>query len=123
MYWEAGFTATGLIASRPDDVLGIGYAHAGISDDASAQQVANNESVILDYEGLLEVSYTAQIVPGFTIQPDFQYFWNPGGHAADPMIHQRHGGEGRRRVRRALHHQLLSQPATAAAVGAAAILR
>ncbi len=39
-----------------------------------------SETVILDYEALLEVSYTAQIVPGFTIQPDFQYFWNPGGH-------------------------------------------
>jgi len=32
------------------------------------------------YESLIEVAYTAQIVPGFNIQPDFQYFWNP----ADP---------------------------------------
>jgi porin len=23
-------------------------------------------------------------VPGFSIQPDFQYFWNPGGHVEDP---------------------------------------
>jgi porin len=83
MYWEAGLTFTGLIASRPDDVLGIGYAHTGLSDDAGTAQVANNETVILDYEGLLEVSYTAQIVPGFSIQPDFQYFWNPGGNVAD----------------------------------------
>jgi porin len=40
--------------------------------------------VIASYEALLEVSYSAQIVPGFVIQPDFQYFWNPGGHAPDP---------------------------------------
>ncbi len=82
MYWEAGLTFSGLIASRPDDVLGIGYAHTGISNDASARQIKDNptQEVILDYEGLLEVSYTAQVVPGFTIQPDVQYFWNPGGH-------------------------------------------
>ena len=33
---------------------------------------------------MLELSYTAQIVPGFYLQPDFQYFWNPGGHVAEP---------------------------------------
>jgi porin len=84
IYWEAGLTATGLFASRPDDVLGIGFAYSGISDEAGARQVADGETVILDYEALVEVSYTAQIVPGFSIQPDFQYFWNPGGKVADP---------------------------------------
>jgi porin len=83
LYWEAGVTFTGMFG-RPDDVLGIGFAHTGISDDASAAQVADGETVIFDYEALIEVSYTAQIVPGFSIQPDFQYFWNPGGNAADP---------------------------------------
>jgi porin len=87
MYWEAGLTFTGMLASRPDDVLGIGFAHTGVSGDASARQVKDDptQEVILDYEALLEVSYTAQIVPGFSIQPDFQYFWNPGGNVAvDP---------------------------------------
>jgi len=84
IYWEAGLTAAGMFAARPDDVFGIGFAYTGISDNASAAQVINKEPVILDYEALLEVSYTAQIVPGFTIQPDFQYLWNPGGHVADP---------------------------------------
>jgi len=81
IYWEAGFTATGLFASRPDDVLGIGFAYTGISDDARAMLIKDDpDQVLLDYEALIEVSYTAQIVPGFTIQPDFQYFWNPGGN-------------------------------------------
>lgn len=78
IYWEAGFTATGLIASRPTDVLGIGFAYTGISGDAAAAEPAEH----FDYEALLEVSYTAEIVPGLSIQPDFQYFWNPGGGAA-----------------------------------------
>jgi porin len=90
IYWEAGFTAAGMLPSRPGDVLGIGFAYTGISDDARAAQVAAdpNQQVRLDYEALLEVSYIAEIVPGFTIQPDFQYFWNPGGNVpldeADP---------------------------------------
>jgi porin len=75
LYWEAGLTATGLIASRPSDVLGVGFAHSGISDDAAAAEPGER----FDYEALLEVSYTAQIVPGLSIQPDFQYFWSPGG--------------------------------------------
>ena len=40
--------------------------------------------MIPSFEGMLEVSYTAQIMQGLTLQPDFQYFWNPGGHSADP---------------------------------------
>ena len=33
-----------------------------------------------NHETVLEVSYTAEILPGLTIQPDFQYYWNPGGN-------------------------------------------
>lgn len=84
MYWEAGFTATGFMASRPNDIVGIGFAYTGISDDARAAQVANGDPVVMDYEALLEVSYTAEVAPGITIQPDFQYFWNPGGNVPDP---------------------------------------
>ncbi len=84
LYWEAGMTFTGMVASRPDDILGIGYAYTGISDDEQARQRQEGETIISDYESVLEISYTAQIVPGWTIQPDFQYFWNPGGKVADP---------------------------------------
>ena len=46
---------------------------------------------------MLEVTYQAQIVPGWTIQPDFQYIINPGGHVADPA-----DPEGLRPLRNAL---------------------
>lgn len=84
MYWEAGLTFSGMVPRRADDVFAIGYAHTGISGDERALERANNAPVISDYEALLELSYTAHIVPGFSIQPDFQYFWNPGGHVEDP---------------------------------------
>lgn len=83
-YWEAGMTFTGLHAARPDDTLGIGFAYTGISPRVSNAQEADHKPVIASHEALLELCYTAQIVPGFTVQPDFQYFWNPGGHAPDP---------------------------------------
>lgn len=84
IYWEAGMTFSGMMPSRPNDILGIGFAYTGISDDESARQRADGEPVISDYEALIEIAYTIHVIPGWTVQPDFQYFWNPGGHAPDP---------------------------------------
>jgi porin len=84
IYWETGLTATGFLASRPHDILGIGFAYTGISHDTADAAVDAGDTVVPNYEALIEVAYTAQIVPGFNIQPDFQYFWNPGGHVPDP---------------------------------------
>jgi porin len=84
VYADAGVVFSGFIPMRPSDVFGVALAYSGISDDASGFDEDSGLSVVRDYEAVLEVSYTAQIVPGLTIQPDFQYFWNPGGHAADP---------------------------------------
>ncbi len=77
-YAEGGITVTGLLPSRPADVLGIGFAYTGISSDAQRVDLVDEGIVVSDYESLLEISYTAEIVPGWTLQPDFQYFWNPG---------------------------------------------
>jgi porin len=42
---------------------------------------------VRDYETNLELSYVAQIVPGWTLQPDFQYIWHPSGFAGrDAMV-------------------------------------
>ncbi|MGI9403930.1 MAG: carbohydrate porin [Hyphomicrobium sp.] len=42
------------------------------------------ELITSTYEAGLEIAYTAEIVPGWYVQPDFKYFWNPGGRVADP---------------------------------------
>ena len=34
---------------------------------------------VRDYEANIELSYVAQIVPGWTVQPDFQYIRHPSG--------------------------------------------
>ena len=33
----------------------------------------------------IELSYQAQIKPGWTMQPLFQYIVHPGGHVPDPI--------------------------------------
>lgn len=83
-YWEAGVTFDGLHRARPDDTFAIGFAYSGISPEISDLQKQRNKPVIASFEAMLEASYTAQIVPGFTVQPDFQYFWNPGGNSPLP---------------------------------------
>jgi porin len=39
-----------------------------------------------DYELTIELTYQAQIRPGWTVQPVFQYVVHPGGHVPDPLI-------------------------------------
>jgi porin len=81
-YFDGGFTFTGMIPGRPDDAFAIGFAYTSISDTVSAFDVDSGEPVARSYESLIELAYTIQINPGWTLQPDFQYFWNPGGGVA-----------------------------------------
>lgn len=82
-YFDTGIVFTGMLPSRPNDVFGIGVAYTGISDDASAFDRDSGLSVVRSHETLLEISYTMEIVPGWNLQPDFQYIWNPGGNVPD----------------------------------------
>lgn len=88
-YADAGINFAGLVPYRPDDAFGLAFGYARISRHARAfdQDVALFSGVpspVRDYEAVIEVSYQAQIMPGWTIQPNFQYIWHPGGHIADP---------------------------------------
>lgn len=77
LYWEAGLTMNGFLASRPHDMLGIGFAYIGVSSQIIDYEKEQGFPVIPSFEGMLEVSYTAEIMKGFYLQADFQYFWNP----------------------------------------------
>lgn len=89
LYVEGGITLAGLINARPNDVMGIGLAYTHISDRASRLEQDTHFfngtfGSVRSYETLLEISYTAEIMPGWSLQPDFQYYWNPGGHVPHP---------------------------------------
>jgi porin len=82
-YFDTGVVFTGMLRRRPNDVFGIGVAYTGISNDASDFDSDSGLSVARSHEVLLEISYKAEILPGWTLQPDFQYIWNPGGNVPD----------------------------------------
>lgn len=87
LYLDGGLKFAGFVSGRPDDTFGAAIAYARISDAARGLDRDNvalgNQSIVRNYEAMIELSYTAQIVPGWTVQPDFQYIWHPGAHVDD----------------------------------------
>lgn len=79
IYLDGGVTFNGLLRGREDDTLAIGASYSGLSDDAHAVDMSTGQTVHLTREMLLEVCYTAQLMRGWNLQPDFQYIWQPGG--------------------------------------------
>lgn len=83
-YVDGGITFSGVVPGRADDVFGLGFSYSAISPSLSDLDrdtvLAGTGLLIRDYEALIEFSYRAQIVPGWTIQPDVQYIWHPGGN-------------------------------------------
>jgi porin len=64
----------------------VGFIYARYSDSVRAfdrDTVAyGTPGPIRDYEANLELSYAAQIVPGWIMQPTLQYIWHPSGDAS-----------------------------------------
>ena len=80
---NAGATWKGAIPGRPDDTIGLGVGYARISDNARAadSDVASFSGSFYPVRGnetVLELTYQAAVTPWLTVQPDFQYIFNPG---------------------------------------------
>lgn len=89
VYVDAGLTYKGLIPGRPNDTFGVSASYARISDsyrglDRDTVLFTGTPSPIRSSEAMVEVTYQAQIVPGWTVQPDFQYIVRPGGGVVNP---------------------------------------
>ncbi len=83
---NGGIVFAGFIPNRPQDRFGASVVYSRFSDSVRAfdQDKINISGVpgpIRDYEANLELSYVARIIPGWTLQPDFQYVWHPSGQA------------------------------------------
>jgi porin len=86
---DGGAAYTGLIPGREADVLGLAVGYARIGDsarefDRDAQVFSGINGPVRDHEAVIELTYVAEIMPGWTIQPDMQYVFNPGGNVAHP---------------------------------------
>ena len=44
----------------------------------SAERLAGSPSSASNYAAVIELSYKAAVLPGWTVQPDLQYVFNPG---------------------------------------------
>ena len=81
---NGGIIFAGLIPGRPDDRFGVSVLYSRFSDgirafDQDAINFTGAPGIVRDYEANIELSYVAQIVPGWTVQPDFQYVRHPSG--------------------------------------------
>ena len=88
-YIDGGFLFTGFSESRPNDKIGIAATFARISNsardlDRDVQFFTGTAYPIRDFEAVLEVTYQAEIKPGFLVQPVFEYILHPAGGAVDP---------------------------------------
>lgn len=71
-FWSVGFQYQGLLDSRDNDVLGVGFAQGIFSNSADTTYTD-------DYESALELYYSAAVTPWLNISPSIQYIANPGG--------------------------------------------
>ena len=88
-YADGGVTYKGLFAGRANDTLGLGVAYARFSRSARGadRDVARFDPeapLVRSSEAAIELSYQAEVVPGFTVQPSVQYIIRPGGGIANP---------------------------------------
>ncbi len=88
-YVDVGLNASGMIPGRQDDIFGLAAAYAQISPAArgfNQDDITFNGDTapVRTSEMVIEATYAAQIIPGWTLQPDFQYIMRPGASAADP---------------------------------------
>jgi porin len=86
-YIDGGIVFAGMIPGRPDDSVGASVIYTHYSDsvrayDLDAVRYGAPPHPIRDFEANLELTYQAQIVPGWTVQPDLQYVWHPSGDAS-----------------------------------------
>jgi porin len=89
-FLDGGVVFAGMVPHRPDDKFGASFIYARMSDWARALDrdliaFSGIAQPIRAYEMTIELSYQAQIKPGWTMQPLFQYIVHPGGHVPDPI--------------------------------------
>ena len=81
---DSGIVFAGMIPQRPNDNFGASVIYSRFSDSVRAfdQDQINFGTLVTpprDYEINLELTYVAQIVPGWTVQPVYTSIWHPSG--------------------------------------------
>ena len=88
-YADGGLLYKGLVRGRPDDKVGVAFAYARIGDnarelDGDIGALGSFFYPVRSDETMIEVIYQAQLKPWWTLQPEFQYIFRPGGGVLNP---------------------------------------
>ncbi|MDO8285875.1 MAG: carbohydrate porin [Rhodoferax sp.] len=75
---NAGLVVNAPFSGRPDDVLGLAYTHAALSDKHRADQEAAGRSPTA-FESSWELTYRFKPAPWLAVQPLVQWHQYPGG--------------------------------------------
>jgi porin len=55
------------------------FSNAARAYDLDNQILTGAEDPIREYEAAIELTYAAQVMTGWTVQPVFTYVWRPSG--------------------------------------------
>jgi porin len=83
---DGGLTWRGLIPHRDDDLAGLGMSYARISREIVRRERLDSNLNGTEYpaysshETVLEAFYSLQLAKWWTVQPDVQWIFNPGGN-------------------------------------------
>jgi porin len=91
LYADGGLTFIGLLATRPDDTIGLGLAYGHISSyaaafDAQVDTMTGHPFPVRNFEAAIELTYQWVVQDGWYIQPDLQYIIHPGGNIPNPAM-------------------------------------
>jgi porin len=89
-YIDGGLGLKAPLPGRDDDVLTFGFAYSKISPDAATldldtQTLTGGFFPVRDREIVLELDYSLQLAPWWTIQADLQQIIHPGGNVLNPL--------------------------------------
>lgn len=78
-YLDAGLTLSGFLAGRSEDAIGAAFAYGRVSRAARAGASLNGEPQYRSREIAIELTYSAQLAPGLTVQPHVKHIFHGGG--------------------------------------------
>lgn len=81
---NGGVTMTAPFPGRDNDQAGLDFGVGTVSKRAAGLDTDSGQPA-QGSEGLIELTYQAQVLPWLVVQPDMQYVVNPGGGVPNPM--------------------------------------
>ncbi|MDR3403783.1 MAG: carbohydrate porin [Chthoniobacter sp.] len=79
--FETGLNYNGLLPGRDKDILGVAFTYERLSSEL---RQPSGDPVASHHEHVLEATYLWTFNDHFSVQPDVQYIFNPGGIGTTP---------------------------------------